>query len=516
MRSLAWIAFGTLTSLVVAACMGEDAVLSPRPEPTPDGGTLTDGGAASQQKITITVKDPVVSMLAGRSTKIEVLVDREGFTGPVAVSLVKAPVGAGAKEVAIAAGERSAELVIQSAGDTKTGVTVSEIVARAVDGTASARVPLDLVIRGAPGVPDGSFGENGIVSQSALGFEIADVVARGRHVFVGGATEPPSGGRDRLWMCARLNDDGKLDASFGNQGRASGPKMAPMTGAAVIHIAASERGDVYLAGHTGTAASLMRIDKDGFVDEKFGGSLPNLRSSVSRVYADKEGLVLVGRAEFTIGGSVILARFNDTGLDTTFGMGGVANSATYMIGNRAAALAPDGKVVVGAFTGAVGSSSTAAAVLRLLPSGAKDPSFATDGLYTTGNTAATREAVEAVVAYPDGSVVAGGNNGTDAILFKLDAKGAPSATPVYTPMVYPGGASSISRAALSPDGNVIALVRGGSTVFLERFNPNLARFSLTGTPAPLDLKESDPRGLAIDAYGRAVVTTGTSVRRFWL
>jgi uncharacterized delta-60 repeat protein len=247
----------------------------------------------------------------------------------------------------------------------------------------------------ARGVPDPGFGNDGFtVFQLGFGSAIrhASSTARGLvlapdgRVVVAGRASARDGG-DRAFV-ARLTSGGRLDTSFGHEGRLL-----------------AQLGRASAAGVASSALYALAQRPDG-------------------------RLVAAGRATDVAGDDqVLLAAFTPGGaLDTSFGARGsrvtqlaraTATDAAPVSLARAVALAPDGAAVV------AGAASGGALAARYGPSGALDCSYGTRGrtlaFAGTGFDPLTDGASDAVLQ-PDGRlVVAGRRAGGGVLLGRLDA-----------------------------------------------------------------------------------------------
>jgi uncharacterized delta-60 repeat protein len=162
----------------------------------------------------------------------------------------------------------------------------------------------------------------------------------------------------------------------------------------------------------------------------------------------------------TTSGQVIAAGRSSSGIstwrltpggavDVTYGDHGVGHLAPTMAESfaRVAAVAPDGSAVVGGMAGGNG------AVVRILPSGAPDPSFGNGGAVTFGGLGGST--VGGITLQPDGSVVAlaGADIGADVV--RLTANGHPDPTFGPRGAATPAGFITVLGPVLQPDGKVL-------------------------------------------------------------
>jgi uncharacterized delta-60 repeat protein len=292
---------------------------------------------------------------------------------------------------------------------------------------------------GADGMLDPSFGNGGLVITSFPGnpFLTYDAAAAlvvmpdGRAVAAGGA-----GDIDGPFMgAARYLTSGALDTTFGANGFAS-VDCPPITVGAYPRArdaVLQPDGRIVLFGACPTLPTfqvgflLARLTLDGTLDPSFGtGGRVFTQFPVQTALADAGVLqpdgriVAVGSAN---GSTIAAARYNvDGSLDATFGTAGLLMlplAQPFMV--RDVALQPDGKLVI---AGKYGASDFG--LVRLLPSGAPDPSFDGDGL-ATANFGGT-ESGDSVVILPDGRIVLGGTHNADLGLVRFLPGGSVDAT----------------------------------------------------------------------------------------
>lgn len=208
-----------------------------------------------------------------------------------------------------------------------------------------------------------------------------------------GAAPPPEGSFDPAW-----SGDGIV--------------AMPMTPTLNVYaVARQSDGKIVLAGNSGQQTMVMRLNADGSLDHGFGSSgmvTKSVGSGFSAAYAvamqPDDKIVLAGEADnATVDVSVLRFTSNGT-LDPQFDGDGV-KIVDLGKGESGAAVAvqPDGKIVVG---GTTGNSSTADGfVVRLLPSGALDTSFAGDGSADTTGKISVKNYVDAMALGPAGAIV---------------------------------------------------------------------------------------------------------------
>lgn len=251
---------------------------------------------------------------------------------------------------------------------------------------------------------------------------------------------------------ARLGQDGRLDRSFGDDGRVLTlvPGWTRCNGASVF---VGLDGRIIVAGNASSEVGphhivALRYLPSGALDPQFGrdGTVELQKDAVAWSAAlDAQSRILAVGYELLgpIRTRILVARFDSHGnVDQSFGAGGVVSlhDADVTQGLNAAAVQPDGKIVA---VGTFGWSSAGRPaepgkryqiiVLRLDASGALDTSFADGGLlfmasprYQWGG--------QTIAIQPDGKLLIAGFVGDDAddrthsiVLVRLNRDGTPDA-----------------------------------------------------------------------------------------
>lgn len=278
--------------------------------------------------------------------------------------------------------------------------------ARADEGMSSGQ---DMLVArfNADGTLDTSFSFDGRVFidfTSPMGFDACHALALqpdGKLVVVGDAYPQGAGGSD--FGIARLNADGTLDTSFGSgTGKVTvGFQLGAGDGESAQNVAIQPDGRIVVSGYASTQAhstdfAVARLLPDGTVDSSFNltgrvtidfaRAAPNEAADVGRGLAlDAQGRILVSGSAGTggQGDEFAIARLLPNGaLDNDFDSDGLANIALSSSPNGIAAVTGvlqqrDGRIVL---FGAVDTSTNATvdydmALARLLPDGSLDESF---------------------------------------------------------------------------------------------------------------------------------------------
>ncbi len=229
----------------------------------------------------------------------------------------------------------------------------------------------------------------------------------GKIVVAGGTYDPSDPARRSNFALARLNKDGSLDASFGNEGKIITDFSG--RGGMAFALALYSDGKIVAAGlseaitASGTVVgglALARYNSDGSPDPAFGigGQVvtdPNgINSTVYAVALQPDGKIVVAGGGVVLEIGLRLLRYQSDGsLDTTFSNAGTA--AVTAPDAWSVALQSDGKIVIGTIPG-VGTVSVA----RYNSDGSLDTSFASGGYAGNG------EGAPALAIQPDGKIIA--------------------------------------------------------------------------------------------------------------
>jgi uncharacterized delta-60 repeat protein len=278
------------------------------------------------------------------------------------------------------------------------------------------------VAAAAPGDLDASFGVLGRTTFDWGGNDIAHAVAvqpDGKIVVVG------VGGPNFDFTVTRLNPDGSFDSTFDGDGTA-GVDFGDIDVANAV--ALQPDGKIVIAGSTektlGADLAIARLRPDGSLDPDFnldGRQTFDYGAAdvASDVLVQPDGkIVVVGFGDPTL--DVTVSRVNPDGSpDPTFdGEGTAVVDLGGLDQGYAAALQPDGKIVVTGYT-TVGDTF----VLRLDADGALDTTFDLDGKQTIAYSGTGQG--RGIAVQPDGKIVVAGpgGSGQDFAVARLESNG---------------------------------------------------------------------------------------------
>jgi uncharacterized delta-60 repeat protein len=324
-----------------------------------------------------------------------------------------------------------------------------------------------------PGALDTSFGSGGKKTINFGGTDAARAVLvqpNGRIVVAGG------GGPASSFCVVRLRAaNGTLDPTFGSAGKRVidfGTDDESVHGAAL-----QPDGRIVLAGDSRLQPAVARLKANGALDTSFAtaGKRTFSWGAIGRVTAAlvaPNGKILLGGFSGPEGGNIQVARLNANGkLDTTFGTGGIAGID---FGGddfgEAMARQADGRILV-----AGRSSAAGAVVARLRAGGTLDPDFGGGGRVTLPGGGS----VSAILVQPDRRIVVAGNAGGSAAMTvtRLKPDGSPDTTfdGDGTATIDFGSLADLAAgAALQPDGRIVVAgyAQGSEDVAVARLNAN--------------------------------------------
>ncbi len=376
----------------------------------------------------------------------------------------------------------------------------------------------------APGDPDPTFGDNGVAFYPLGAASRINAVALqpdGKIVVAGQATNANGHG---AFMVARLNPDGSLDPTFGDQGTVvkefgAGSSITSEATALVIQ----PDGQIVVGGDASDSSNrpLLLVARlsgiNGSFDDSFGDhgkvlseviwGLTSLSAAVTTLALQPNGQIVAGGFGFDSDGPEmgLVTRLDTTGsFDSSFGDGdATVLFVPGMAGRHASwevdalALQPDGGIVAGGIADDNGDSEALVARLAA-PAGGLDPLFGSGGLVTFQPFAADEgrsSNVSALTLQPDGKIVAaGGAAGSAQPSSPLLVARLAGARGGFDPSFGSGGTvlkslgagaspfSSARAMVLQPDGS---LVLGGAASDAHGNNQALVA-RLVGTNGSLD------------------------------
>src|SRR5580704_3622762 len=275
------------------------------------------------------------------------------------------------------------------------------------------------------GTPDSTFGDNGIVNLlDPPGLAIFAVAIQSKgSILLAGAEMPNLDEGSALLELVRLNANGSLDITFGAFGTVTNGSGVALS------MALQPNGQIVVAGLINSGGVQMfgvaRYNENGSVDAAFGngGEATLPLSAALSVAVQSDGKVVVGGVaglstsnnitgfpNILSGGQFAMVRLNTDGsLDTSFGSGGMIQTG---ILNASAisqiAIQIDGKII------AAGTAETSAglldfALVRYNTDGSLDTSFGNGGIVTT-NIEGNDDVAFGLALQVDGQIVVAGSS----------------------------------------------------------------------------------------------------------
>jgi uncharacterized delta-60 repeat protein len=322
-----------------------------------------------------------------------------------------------------------------------------------------------------PGDLDTTFGSGGKKTVNFGGIDAARAVLvqpNGRVVAAGG------GGPASSFCVVRLRSaNGTLDPTFGSGGKRVidfGTDDESVYGAAL-----QPDGKIVLAGDSRLQPAAVRLKANGALDTSFDGDGRKLFSwgaigRVTAVVVAPNGKILLGGFSGPEGGNIQVARLNANGaFDATFGTGGIATvdfGATEF--GEAMARQADGRILV-----AGRSSAGGAVVARLRATGVLDPDFGSGGRVTLPGGGS----LSAVLVQPDRNVIVAGNVSGSAAMTVTRLKPDGSLDMTFgsagtTSVAFGSLANPLGGAARQPDGKIViaGYTQDGEDVAVARLN----------------------------------------------
>jgi uncharacterized delta-60 repeat protein len=391
--------------------------------------------------------------------------------------------------------------------------------------------PSLVLVKLAPGDPDPSFGDGGIVRTRCRVHCHANAVVIDAHRRIVAAGE----GTNASFGVFRYKPSGALDRSFGADGRVTTGFPGPLHGAVATSVALDSRGRIVAAGRNcdfdpdspRCQFGLARYRPDGSLDRSFGSDGRATTSFgrydwLNSVAIDSEGRIVAAGTHCEDGAcSFILVRYRANGdLDSSFGGDG---SVTTNFGSYSellsVAIDPRGRTVAAGWSDD-GDGSGGFALARYLPNGDLDPSFGTRGKVTTkvggGGTATS------VVIDSRARILAAGSNRLGFALARYRPNG--ELDPSFggegkVSTKFGGGIAWASAVAIDSRNRIAVTGHAGSDLALARYKPSGDRDRSFGARGKMTAEfgsggvDDGPNAAAIDPRDRIIAAGGhTSFR----
>ncbi|NOU32620.1 MAG: hypothetical protein HOO96_32350 [Polyangiaceae bacterium] len=308
------------------------------------GSTPADGGAdvVPTGSIVLAVADATV--IQGGAVDLTLQLTRgSAITGAVKVTFGTLPAGLGLPvgNFEFKPGETTLKVQLSAGIDGKQGDAKLSATAVTLDGLASAKKDFTVLVRGAPGTVDKTFGTDGIATLSSLGAGYVakvEVDSKDRVVVAGTRDQ---GGTPGVFV-VRLQGDGAIEPTFG-------VKTAPAGQQIVGALTTAPDDTVYVAaGPLGPNNNLSLFESGAAADliQKFAtiGEAPTeLRADATKVH--------VASGFYFASGVNVRVRWRALDVDRAAGSSAGVSPA-FVLARGPSTLLPDGSAVVGFSTAA--------------------------------------------------------------------------------------------------------------------------------------------------------------------
>ena len=335
-----------------------------------------------------------------------------------------------------------------------------------------------------------------------------------------------------------------LDPTFGE----GGVVITDAANGVVLSLAEDRNRRVVAAGTSGNGFVLARYLGNGALDRSFsGGGHPtpgvvrtNVGGGAFGVAVQRDGKIVAAGSNGVPRESTrfVVTRYRPDGsLDRTFGVDGrVATRLGRLAGaGLSMALQRNGRILVGGFAGPLSylhlHRKPSGLLIRYMPDGSIDRSFARNGRLQIGASRGRSVAITDIEVLPDGRILAAGNLGGRLLLERLLPDGSPDPG-------FGGGDGRVttrigrnndcegcpitSAIAIGPGGAIALTGSAGGNSALARYRPNGRIVRDFGDRGIVRLRRMTLFGAARDAIfepdGRIVLAGGTEfkpvVRRF--
>lgn len=302
---------------------GGDADSGPGAGTSLDGGGVVDGSPSPP--ISVAFEDePPFELQQGKTLDLTIRVDRDSdFSEDVTISVDGLPTGVVAQPLHVPAGQTRGTLTLVAGSAVSQGLRKLSVRGTNLGGTIrSSPIEFGLLVRGAPGTLDETFGKKGIVELAATeGAELGAlaVQADGKIVFVA------NGGGSPNIVVGRLDRDGVPDKLFGAQGIVRTSLGAGTDWAARVFV--KPNGNIVVVGSAMSEAKLgaLGLQPSGALDTSFGTGgrvLFGANSVTPRAALADDGAIFVLASE-PVSSGVAIGRLTPAGqIDSTFGASG--------------------------------------------------------------------------------------------------------------------------------------------------------------------------------------------------
>lgn len=262
-------------------------------------------------------------------------------------------------------------------------------------------------VNGGVGLPDTTFGTNGLTVTDFGGNDILRAVTAGASNTIIAAGYSIDANNYGHFAVSRYTADGLPDTTFDTDGKVTTNVGA---GAFVYDVSVQNDGKIVVVGDSALDMTVVRYNADGSLDTSFDSDgIAHLNFATTDGYATS--VLVQPDNKILVGGGVddqfAVVRLNADGTpDSTFGAGGVAiipfttsSAVSDLI------LQADGKIIAGGGTYGAGNSF---ALVRMNADGTPDSAFNSTGIVTTDVVAGNFDTIADIELDNAGKIVAAG------------------------------------------------------------------------------------------------------------
>lgn len=305
----------------------------------------------------------------------------------------------------------------------------------------------------------------------------------GRILVAGGTGQGDRSTLMRFWP------DGRLDTTFGNDGRAVHPAITSERLRSILGVIVTATDRIIALGYRDTGFGAVSYLPSGQIDTTWGTlGVASLPTGPTEIDSDRFlSAVLLGDKLVVAGGNTVVRRNANGSADTTFGSGGTLTMSSPF--NRITGLAvQDGKLLV----------AGEMVVGRLNDNGSLDTAFGAGGWRGLPSTVSAR-----CLTVAGGRILVGGAKGNLAAVTALTAQGAIDTAfgtaGVATAQI--GAYSTVRAMVVEPDGAILA-----ASAVSPQFGPR---------PTQVGLCAFGPAGTLLTAFGTGGVVLSNAIQEVY-
>lgn len=330
---------------------------------------------------------------------------------------------------------------------------------------------LDVVRLLSNGQSDPSFGNGGIkaLANFSVSFELTNLIQQGNKILVSGISMDSFGQTDMKTHTVRLNSDGTLDNSFGNNGEILTYQQNPFQSSYLPYIILDNQLNLLFFGN----GTIKKYTSDGQLMTGFGNNGEVLFSGdASIVKIDSANKILYAKNDLSWQTPPVLGRLNADGTpDTTFNYNGIVGLEFRDIYEK------NGSYYIAGFAELNNSGYTYYYISKLNQNGAVDPVF---GEYIENDPDLIYHSINAIKVFDNNIIVSTDGetfnivnyliNGTATLVTKGIIKNNPEITfesPVEHHLIYQSKEKIGKIEIYSVDGKLLKTVKENNSDISE-------------------------------------------------